>query len=255
MKFNPSYSPVYAHRTNTSARAGESTRTRKLQLLNFYRRAVERRVVVVGETHSFSWETDTTDTETYPLQTGALITYPSLTTTTTTRTTTLINPSTTTTSSTTTNSSTTTMPGEDSQPPQARQRKRAKKGRSSKAKGRPPALGAQPQSSLDGQDDEEPVLPPTVVKPPPLGRGHVGLQARMEEESSRAVCLQVLLPFLLAGMGMVLAGMVLDSVQVGGRRRLLSSEMFTSWSEVTSGGSIGGVEEEELISNFSSSQV
>ncbi|CAL8324914.1 unnamed protein product [Merluccius merluccius] len=50
--------------------------------------------------------------------------------------------------------------------------------------------------------------------------------ARMEEESSRAVCLQVLLPFLLAGMGMVLAGMVLDSVQVGGRRCVCVTRIF-----------------------------
>ncbi|CAL8370126.1 unnamed protein product [Lota lota] len=103
-----------------------------------------------------------------------------------------------------------TMPGEDSQPPQARQRKKSKKGRSSKAKGRPPPLGA--QGSLDGPD-EKPLLPPPVLRPPPP-RGPVGLQVRMEEESSRAVCLQVLLPFLMAGMGMVLAGTVLDHVQI-----------------------------------------
>uniref|UniRef100_A0A8C5ACA3 Solute carrier family 41 member n=1 Tax=Gadus morhua TaxID=8049 RepID=A0A8C5ACA3_GADMO len=94
------------------------------------------------------------------------------------------------------------MPGEDSQPPQARQRKR--KGRSSKAKGRPPPLGA--------PDGEGPLLAPPVLAAPSRGP-QAGLQVRMEEESSRAVCLQVLLPFLLAGMGMVLAGMVLDSVQ------------------------------------------
>ncbi|CAL8260624.1 unnamed protein product [Gadus morhua 'NCC'] len=94
------------------------------------------------------------------------------------------------------------MPGEDSQPPQARQRKR--KGRSSKAKGRPPPLGA--------PDGEGPLLAPPVLAAPSRGP-QAGLQVRMEEESSRAVCLQVLLPFLLAGMGMVLAGMVLDSIQ------------------------------------------
>ena len=99
------------------------------------------------------------------------------------------------------------MPGEDSQPPQARQRKR--KGRGSKAKGHPPALGA--PGSLNGQDGE-PLLSPPVLSA--SSRGPAGLQVRMEEESSRAVLLQVLLPFLLAGMGMVLAGMVLDGVQV-----------------------------------------
>lgn len=38
--------------------------------------------------------------------------------------------------------------------------------------------------------------------------------AKLEEESSIAICLQVLFPYLLAGMGMVMAGMVLDYVQV-----------------------------------------
>ncbi|CAL8253444.1 unnamed protein product [Arctogadus glacialis] len=121
------------------------------------------------------------------------------------------------------------MPGEDSQPPQARQRKR--KGRSSKAKGRPPPLGA--------PDGEGPLMAPSVLAAPSRGP-QAGLQVRMEEESSRAVCLQVLLPFLLAGMGMVSAGMVLDSVQPG---ILLSSETSsTCWSWVN------GDEEEDLLS-------
>ncbi|XP_075014982.1 solute carrier family 41 member 3 isoform X5 [Calonectris borealis] len=37
--------------------------------------------------------------------------------------------------------------------------------------------------------------------------------AKSREESAIAICLQVLLPYLLAGLGMVLAGMVLDYVQ------------------------------------------
>ncbi|XP_074458823.1 solute carrier family 41 member 3 isoform X4 [Larus michahellis] len=37
--------------------------------------------------------------------------------------------------------------------------------------------------------------------------------AKSQEESAIAICLQVLLPYLLAGLGMVLAGMVLDYVQ------------------------------------------
>lgn len=37
--------------------------------------------------------------------------------------------------------------------------------------------------------------------------------AKSREESAVAICLQVLLPYLLAGLGMVLAGMVLDYVQ------------------------------------------
>lgn len=38
-------------------------------------------------------------------------------------------------------------------------------------------------------------------------------KSKLEEESFAAICLQVLFPYLLAGMGMVMAGMVLDSVQ------------------------------------------
>jgi len=38
--------------------------------------------------------------------------------------------------------------------------------------------------------------------------------AKSQEESAIAICLQVLLPYILAGLGMVLAGMVLDYVQV-----------------------------------------
>ncbi|RMB98892.1 hypothetical protein DUI87_24436 [Hirundo rustica rustica] len=38
--------------------------------------------------------------------------------------------------------------------------------------------------------------------------------AKSKEESAISICLQVLLPYLLAGLGMVLAGMVLDYVQV-----------------------------------------
>ncbi|XP_057887971.1 solute carrier family 41 member 3 isoform X2 [Melospiza georgiana] len=37
--------------------------------------------------------------------------------------------------------------------------------------------------------------------------------AKAQEESAISICLQVLLPYLLAGLGMVLAGMVLDYVQ------------------------------------------
>ncbi|KAJ3587065.1 hypothetical protein NHX12_013455 [Muraenolepis orangiensis] len=105
------------------------------------------------------------------------------------------------------------MPGVvDSQPPQARQRKKSKKSRSSKAKGRPPPPQGVPESASPG--DEAPAPPPPPgLRPPPPGKG---LSARLEEESSRSMCLQVVLPFLLAGMGMVLAGMVLHTVQVRG---------------------------------------
>lgn len=105
------------------------------------------------------------------------------------------------------------MPGEDKPPQQTRQRKKSKKSRS---KGKSP--GGSPNShlgsSIDGQDD----LPlPPVLQPPPKKTAEEKRKvpvAKLEEESSIAICLQVLFPYLLAGMGMVMAGMVLDYVQV-----------------------------------------
>ncbi|XP_076874854.1 solute carrier family 41 member 1 isoform X1 [Brachyhypopomus gauderio] len=61
------------------------------------------------------------------------------------------------------------------------------------------------------QEAPPPPLVPTPTKPAEEkrkpGRG------KAEEESALTIGLQVLCPYLLAGMGMVLAGMVLDSVQ------------------------------------------
>lgn len=104
------------------------------------------------------------------------------------------------------------MPGED-KPPQTRQRKKNKKSRS---KGKSPggSPSAHLEGILDGQDD---LMLPPVLKPPPKKPVEERLKpsvAEAEEESSIAICLQVLFPYLLAGMGMVMAGMVLDSVQV-----------------------------------------
>ncbi|GLD45680.1 solute carrier family 41 member 1-like isoform X1 [Lates japonicus] len=104
------------------------------------------------------------------------------------------------------------MPGEEKPPQQTRQRKKTKKSRS---KGKSP--GSSPSAhlggTLDGQDD---LISPLVLQPPPKKpaeeRPKVSA-AKVEEESSIAICLQVLFPYLLAGMGMVMAGMVLDSVQ------------------------------------------
>lgn len=105
------------------------------------------------------------------------------------------------------------MPGEEKPPQQTRQRKKTKKSRS---KGKSP--GSSPSAhlggTLDGQDD---LISPLILQPPPKKpaeeRPKVSA-AKVEEESSIAICLQVLFPYLLAGMGMVMAGMVLDSVQV-----------------------------------------
>uniref|UniRef100_A0A3Q2PRQ0 Solute carrier family 41 member n=1 Tax=Fundulus heteroclitus TaxID=8078 RepID=A0A3Q2PRQ0_FUNHE len=101
------------------------------------------------------------------------------------------------------------MPG-DEKPQQARHRKKNKKSRS---KGKSPggSPSAHLQDLLDAQDDlvSSSLLQPSPKKLPEE-RPKV---ARVEEESALAICLQVLFPYLLAGMGMVLAGMVLDNVQ------------------------------------------
>lgn len=101
------------------------------------------------------------------------------------------------------------MPGEDKPQQQTHQRKKNKKSRS---KGKNPS--AHREGTLDGQDG---LILPSVLQPPPKKlaeeRKKVSV-AKVEEESSIAICLQVLFPYLLAGMGMVFAGMVLDTVQV-----------------------------------------
>lgn len=103
------------------------------------------------------------------------------------------------------------MPGDDKPPQPTRQRKKNKKSRS---KGKSPSAGF--GGSLDGQDD---LLLPPVLQPPPKKpvEDRPKVAVGKVEESSIAICLQVLLPYLLAGMGMVMAGMVLDSVQVSAR--------------------------------------
>uniref|UniRef100_A0A669CUI0 Solute carrier family 41 member n=2 Tax=Oreochromis TaxID=8139 RepID=A0A669CUI0_ORENI len=104
------------------------------------------------------------------------------------------------------------MPGEDKPSQQARQRKKTKKSRS---KGKSPtgSPSASLGSTLDGQDDF--ILPPVVQPPPkkPTEERRKVPVAKVEEETSIAICLQVVFPYLLAGMGMVMAGMVLDIVQ------------------------------------------
>ncbi|KAM9855672.1 solute carrier family 41 member 1 [Aulostomus maculatus] len=104
------------------------------------------------------------------------------------------------------------MPGDDRAPQQTRQRRKNKKSRS---KGKSPVGSPKAclEGALDGQD--ELILPPVLQPPPkkpPEEKAKVPV-AEVEEESSIAICLQVLFPYLLAGMGMVMAGMVLDSVQ------------------------------------------
>ncbi|KAM3617930.1 uncharacterized protein V6R79_012868 [Siganus canaliculatus] len=104
------------------------------------------------------------------------------------------------------------MPGEEKAPQQPRQRKKSKKSRS---KGKSPtgSPSANQGGVLDGQDDL--LLPPVPQPPPkkPVQEKPKVPVVKVGEESSGAICLQVLFPYLLAGMGMVMAGMVLDSVQ------------------------------------------
>ncbi|KAK5863118.1 hypothetical protein PBY51_000173 [Eleginops maclovinus] len=102
------------------------------------------------------------------------------------------------------------MPGVDKPPQQTRQRKKNKKSRS---KGKSPSASPGVVGSIDEQDDL--LLPPVAPLPSKKAaeeKPKVSV-AKMEDESSIAVCLQVLFPYLLAGMGMVMAGQVLDYVQ------------------------------------------
>lgn len=104
---------------------------------------------------------------------------------------------------------TTAMPAEDKPTQQTRQRKKGKKSRS---KGKSQSSRSGP--SVDGQGD---LLAPPLLQPAPkkvAEEKRKEPEVAAEEESSVAICLQVLLPYLLAGMGMVMAGMVLDYVQV-----------------------------------------
>uniref|UniRef100_A0A672HZL4 Solute carrier family 41 member n=1 Tax=Salarias fasciatus TaxID=181472 RepID=A0A672HZL4_SALFA len=85
----------------------------------------------------------------------------------------------------------------------------------SRSKGKSP--GGSPGSGLGpALDSQDEFLLPPVLQPPPKKPAEEKPKVavtKVEEESSIAICLQVLFPYLLAGMGMVMAGMVLDSVQ------------------------------------------
>lgn len=108
------------------------------------------------------------------------------------------------------------MPSEDKPSQQTRQRKKSKK---SCSKGKSPGESSTAHlvSSIDSHDDF--FLPPALKPPPkkPAEEKQKVPVAKVEEESSIAICLQVLFPYLLAGMGMVMAGIVLDYVKVSGR--------------------------------------
>lgn len=103
---------------------------------------------------------------------------------------------------------------EDKPPQQMRQRKKSQKSHS-KGKSRGGSNNAHLSHITGGHDDL--LLPPVLQ--PPMKKKTADVKrkasvAKVEEESSLAVCLQVVFPFLLAGMGMVVAGMMLHYVQV-----------------------------------------
>lgn len=98
------------------------------------------------------------------------------------------------------------MPTED-----LRQRKAGRK-KSKKAKGK--AQSSNEKTSDTNAHDE---VFPSAPAPSPRRAAEEKkktAQAKVGEESSVSICAQVMFPYLLAGMGMVMAGIVLDSVQV-----------------------------------------
>ncbi|KAG7323867.1 hypothetical protein KOW79_013569 [Hemibagrus wyckioides] len=97
------------------------------------------------------------------------------------------------------------MPAED-----VRQRKAGRK-KSKKGKGKSASVNEK-TSGVNGHDDLRP-SPPVSSPPRPAEEKRKTAQAKVEEETSTSICAQVMFPYLLAGMGMVMAGMVLDAVQ------------------------------------------
>lgn len=120
----------------------------------------------------------------------------------------------------------TTMPGEEKAMQLTRQRKKGKK---SRPKGK--NQSSRPGASVDGQGDllGPPLFEPAFKKVVEEKRKEVRDEEEEKEESSVVICLQVLLPYLLAGMGMVMAGMVLDYVQVSPSIRLCASRVLTDF--------------------------
>ncbi|XP_007425245.1 solute carrier family 41 member 1 isoform X1 [Python bivittatus] len=97
------------------------------------------------------------------------------------------------------------MKGEETR--QRRKEGRTRNGERSRHKAK--SKSKHKESKLGSQATEDgPLLLPQ--KQPPEAKVAM---AKLQEESAVAIGLQVLLPYLLAGMGMVLAGMVLDYVQ------------------------------------------
>lgn len=111
-------------------------------------------------------------------------------------------------------SSTTAIMHQDKPPDQLTCQR--KKNIKSQFKGKSPVGSNNAYVSEITDSHEKLFLPPVLQTPAKklAERKQKVAVAKVEEESSLAVCLQVLLPYLLAGMGMVTAGIVLHSVQV-----------------------------------------
>ncbi|XP_054833819.1 solute carrier family 41 member 3 isoform X1 [Eublepharis macularius] len=97
------------------------------------------------------------------------------------------------------------MKGEETR--QRRKEGRTRNGERSKHRAKTKSKHKESKLGTQGTEDGPLLLPP---KQP--AEAKVAM-AKLQEESALAIGLQVLLPYLLAGIGMVLAGMVLDYVQ------------------------------------------
>ncbi|XP_026533975.1 solute carrier family 41 member 3 isoform X1 [Notechis scutatus] len=97
------------------------------------------------------------------------------------------------------------MKGEETR--QRRKEGRIRNGERSRQKAKSKSKHKESKLISQGAEDGPLLLP---QKQPPEAKVAM---AKLQEESSVAIGLQVLLPYLLAGMGMVLAGMVLDYIQ------------------------------------------
>uniref|UniRef100_A0A8C7E7K1 Solute carrier family 41 member n=1 Tax=Naja naja TaxID=35670 RepID=A0A8C7E7K1_NAJNA len=97
------------------------------------------------------------------------------------------------------------MKGEETR--QRRKEGRIRNGERSRQKAKSKSKHKESKLISQGTEDGPLLLP---QKQPPETKVAM---AKLQEESTLAIGLQVLLPYLLAGMGMVLAGMVLDYIQ------------------------------------------
>uniref|UniRef100_A0ACB8EH62 Uncharacterized protein n=1 Tax=Sphaerodactylus townsendi TaxID=933632 RepID=A0ACB8EH62_9SAUR len=97
------------------------------------------------------------------------------------------------------------MKGEETR--QRRKEGRSRNGERSRHKAK--TKSKHKESKLGTQETED---SPLLLPPKQPAEAKVAM-AKPQEESALAIGLQVLLPYLLAGVGMVLAGMVLDYVQ------------------------------------------